>query len=316
MRPLAAVRGYHYWSDRLVEMLWNDNVERMPYKIDVGANLSGFGVQGRQPESLQTKAARAQAVEELLADLTVRDFDYRGPVDYFSGRSQILLSSLRYPNTSDTGAVTLFAKIRGESGRRIALCLFGSASNVCNCQSVVPQWKKFGWTSSTNEGMELLLKCAPKAEQGEDSKRFWDDVAFEVGASREDICWNALNVCYGQGAYHGNDCRPWHRGYTIGHYKDAEWLARIYFSYEDTSLFDDESSLRVSPAGAGAHGAVRVTEAVRRVNQGGARAARTGGADRTATSRLAAGQEGCHAAGSGGPAGACGRQRICPSRRP
>ena len=68
MRPLAAVREYHYWSDRLVEMLWNDNVERMPYKIDVGANLSGFGVQGRQPESLQTKAARAQAVEELLAD--------------------------------------------------------------------------------------------------------------------------------------------------------------------------------------------------------------------------------------------------------
>jgi hypothetical protein len=52
------------------------------------------------------------------------------------------------------------------------------------------------------------------------------------------------------------------------------------------------------------------------VNQGGARAARTGGADRTATSRLAAGQEGCHAAGSGDPAGACGRQRICPSRRP
>lgn len=231
-------------------MLWNDNVGRMPYKIDVGANLSGFGVQGRQPETLQTKAARAQAVEELLADLTVKDFDYHGPVDYFSGRSQILLSSLRYPNTSDTGAVTLFAKIRGDSGRRIALCLFGSASNVCNCQSAVPQWRKFGWTSSTNEGVELLLKCAPKAEQSEDSKRFWDDVAFEIGASEEDICWNALNVCYGQGAYHGNDCRPWHRGYTIGHYKDAEWLARIYFAHEDPSLFDDDEHFDVVYVGA------------------------------------------------------------------
>ena len=52
------------------------------------------------------------------------------------------------------------------------------------------------------------------------------------------------------------------------------------------------------------------------VNQGGARATRTGGADRTATSRLAAGQEGCHATGPGDPAGACGRQRMWPSRRP
>jgi len=39
-----------------------------------------------------------------------------------------------------------------------------------------------------------------------------------------------MNICSGQGSYHGDDSRSWHRGYTIGHYCDAEWLAQIYFT--------------------------------------------------------------------------------------
>jgi hypothetical protein len=45
-----------------------------------------------------------------------------------------------------------------------------------------------------------------------------------------------MNICSGQGSYHGNDSRSWHRGYTIGHYSDAEWLAQIYFTAFDPRL--------------------------------------------------------------------------------
>jgi hypothetical protein len=233
MKPLTTIREYHYWSERLVTKLWHDNVERIPGKISMSAGFSGFGLQINQQNPLQTKAARAHDAEEILAAHIVTDFDYRGPIKYLSGRSQMLLSSLRNPNTAETGAVTLFSKLQSEEGRRIGLCLFGSADNVCGCEPAVPKWRRFGWTSSSNQGVKLLLKCAATGEDSEAPWDYWNESARETQTPHWEICFNALNICYGQGMYHGADARPWQRGYTMGHYTDVEWLAEIYFSCDD-----------------------------------------------------------------------------------
>lgn len=237
MKPLATVREYHYWSERLVAKLWQDNVERIPDKVNLSVGFSNFGLQVNQQDSPQTRAARARATEELLVDHIVVDLDYQGPISYLSGRSPMLLSSLRNPDTTDTGAVTLFARLQSETGRRIGLCLFGSADNVCGCEPSVPKWRKFGWTSSSNKGVELLLKGAANGEDSLIPKNYWIEVARETQTSEREICWNALNICYGQGEYHGADIRPWHRGYTLGHYRDVEWLAEIYFNHDDPDDF-------------------------------------------------------------------------------
>ena len=237
MKPLASVRECHYWSERLVTELWQDNVERIPDKVSLNAGFSNFGLQVNQQDSPQTGAARARAVEELLAGHIIEDLDYRGPIKYVSGRSQMLLSSLRNPDTTETAAVTLFARLQSERGMRIGPCLFGSADNVCGCEPAVPKWRRFWWTSSSNKGVELLLKCAVNGDDSLIPQNYWNETARETQTSEGEVCWNALNICYGQGQYHGTDIRPWRRGYTIGHYKDVEWLAEIYFSHDDPEDF-------------------------------------------------------------------------------
>jgi hypothetical protein len=78
---------------------------------------------------------------------------------------------------------------------------------------------------------------------GEDSlvpRDYWNEIAHQTQTPEWEICFNALNICYGQGMYHGADVRPWHRGYTIGHYIDVEWLAEIYFRHDDPDDFPIE----------------------------------------------------------------------------
>lgn len=246
MKPLAAVREYHYWSERLVTKLWNDNVSRLPDKIQISAGVPNFTVQAQQQDSLQTRAARAGTIEALLDDNVVTDFDYVGPVVYLSGRSQVLLSSLRAPSGTDSGAVTLFSDLRSPEGKRVAVCLFGSAENVCDCDPIPPRWRQFGWTSSSTEGVELLLKAAARAETSDDPELFWQESATQEKADLGEIAWSAMNICSGQGSYHGSDRRSWHRGYTIGHYVDAEWLAQIYYTACDLRLGDAYGSVRRS----------------------------------------------------------------------
>jgi hypothetical protein len=246
VKPLAAVREYHYWSERLTNTIWQDNVVRLPDKINLSVGIANFSAQTSQQEAPQTRAARANTIEQLLSDHIVRNLDYQGPVTFLSGRSQtMILSSLRNPDSSETGAVTLYTTMQNAQGRRIAICLFGSASNVCGCEPSVPTWRRFGWTSSSTNGVELLLKCAANAEESEIPAEFWRKASTETRATPQEICWDALNICHGQGQYHGHDCRPWHRGFTIGHYHDVEWLAQIYFSFEDVdrNYFDEETDV-------------------------------------------------------------------------
>jgi hypothetical protein len=230
MKPLTAVREYQYWSDRLVTKLWQDNVSQLPDQINLSAGLSNLGVQVQRQDSPDTRAARAAAVESLLADHIVTDLDYTGPLSYLAGRSDVVLSSLRNPAATSTGAVTLFADLVSPEDRRVAVCLFGSAQNVCNCDPEPPVWRRFGWTSSTDKGVRLLLKAATNAEGAESPEAYWHEAIGWEDTDVRDICWDAMNICSGQGQYHGNDTRAWHRGYTIGQYCEVEWLAQIFFT--------------------------------------------------------------------------------------
>jgi hypothetical protein len=234
MKPLTAAREYHYWSERLITKVWDDNVSEQPGKISVSFGVPNFNVQVQQQDPLNTKAARAASTEALLADLIVKDLDYMGPVSFLGGRSLIVLSSLRDSSGHNNGAVTLFSDLRSPEGKRIAVCLFGSGSNVCGCDPEPPEWRKHGWTSSSNQGVELLLQAGVNAEDSNNPDAFWQATADRQGADLYDICWNAQNICSRQGMTPGkrNDL-AWHRGYTIGQYDNAEWLARIYFTYND-----------------------------------------------------------------------------------
>jgi hypothetical protein len=258
VKPLPAVREYQYWSERLVATFWQDNVAQLPDKtnmsIGLSVGLASIGFQAERQDPPGTRAARAAATEDLLTDLTVRDLDYTGPIGYLAGRSQLVLSSLQNPNGTDTGAVTLFADLQSPEGRRVAVCLFGSAQNVCSRDSELPSWRRFGWTSSTNDGVKLLLQASASAEESETPGTYWREAAGSLDADPREICWNAANICSGQGSESlrargpsslGRRASPWHRGYTIGHYWDVEWLAQIYFSNDGSP--DSEGSRSWSP---------------------------------------------------------------------
>lgn len=102
-----------------------------------------------------------------------------------------------------------------------------------DCEPTVPAWRQFGWTSSSNNGVELLLNAAANAESSKDPEAFWRQATDDARTHVAEVCWNALNFCNGQGSYHADGCRPWRRGFTIGHYQDVEWLAQIYFTHTD-----------------------------------------------------------------------------------
>jgi hypothetical protein len=250
LKPLAAVRKYHYWSERLVTGIWQDNVARLPRKTNFNIGTSNLAINSQQPDSPNTRAARALAIEELLADHIVTDLDYTGPTTYLMGSSPLVLSSLRKPDATDSGAVMLFADLDSLRGKRIALCLFGSASNVCDLDPTPPLWRCFGWTSSTNNGVHLLLRAAASAERSHTPSDFWHQAAVDERADAEEVCTNALNICIGQGQYHGADERPWHRGFTLGAYGNVEWLAELYFSHHIAlkATPDDFDSVHVGAA--------------------------------------------------------------------
>jgi hypothetical protein len=191
LKPLTSVRKYHYWSERLVAQLLQDNITSLPNKINITLGSAHMGIEVQSPDSPDTRAARATAVEQLLTDHIVTDFDYNGPLDYLAGRSSMILSSLRNPEATDSGAVTLFADLHTPEGKRVALCLFGSATNVCGCDPDPPLWRRFGWTSSTNNGVRLLLRAGAHAEESYAPSKFWHSIAAKEEADNEDI-WRVM----------------------------------------------------------------------------------------------------------------------------
>lgn len=246
-KPLVQFREYYYWSSRLVSKAIDDNVSDSPKRSDirVGTSFASIGIQDQ--DRPHTKAAEAMQVEQLLADLTVTDLDFEGPVQFLSGCSDTVLSSLRHTAGGDTGAVNLFMDLHSSGGRRIAICLFGSAKNIEGLDPEVPAWRTFGWTSSHNNGVELLIQAGSQADRMLDPGSVWRPEPITESRSRE-ICHNAVNISLGQGQYCHEGIKPWHRGYTLGQFTNAEWLARIYHTQYDISIGEKFDTVHVGAA--------------------------------------------------------------------
>ena len=160
-----------------------------------------------------------------------------------TGTTRLVLSSLRTAQREDTGAVSLFADVTTAEGARVAICLFGSATNVCDFVPEVPAWRKFGWTSSRIEGVTELLMSAARAEDAADHDRAWWPSGRPTPQAARELCVYAANICEGQGAFFERGLVPWRRGYTLGQFESSEWLAQIYYgAYGNVrtaeSLFD------------------------------------------------------------------------------
>lgn len=235
MKPLSTVLEYHYWSDRMTDQIINNNVTEAPIRTEAGVTLFGLGLKRTEQPAPSTRAAKAVAIESLLSDLVVRDIDYNGPLDYLTRRSQLILSPLMTTSGDYSGAVNMFTELKSQSGKRVGICLFGSVTNVCELDLEVPAWRHYGWTSSTNDGVELLLDAGANGETAKNPESIWKPTGKPTSFSYE-VCANALNISVGQGEFHDDTPKPWHRGYTIGHFDNVEWLARIYHSYADIRI--------------------------------------------------------------------------------
>ena len=233
---------YRYWSERMCTALANDNdaggVRVTGGSLNVGLGPVNGAVTLQQPSDAASRAARARELERRLRK-DVRQVENlvpgQGP-KALTGTSRLVLSSLRSSDGRATGAVILFADIATRTSGRIALCLFGGASNVCDFTPSVPAWRRFGWTSSHIEGVTQLLLSGAHAENASDVQRAWRPGGRPGRDTVRRVCHHAVNICEGQGEFFGRGTLPWRRGYTLGHYEQAEWLARIYYGASDTIL--------------------------------------------------------------------------------
>lgn len=185
-------------------------------------------------------ASRARVIENLLTDHTGSDLGIIAPANkdgfkkqFITGRSPVLLSDLRGSNGNATGAVNLVIDEKSPDGKRIAVCLFGSAKNVCNMEPDIPAWRRFGHYSSSDIGIPELIRAATLAEDADSPDELWRFKSDPDGRLRRFISFHAANISFGQGAFYDDSPHPWHRGYTHGHFDDSEWLAAIYLSETD-----------------------------------------------------------------------------------
>jgi len=146
-----------------------------------------------------------------------------------SGTSRLVLSSLRTEGGRDTGAVTLYADVTTAEGARVAVCLFGSATNVRDFTTEVPAWRRFGWTCSHLRGVTELLLAGANAEPSQSPDSAWWPDGQPTPEDTEELGAYAATICEGQGTYFDRGILPWRRGYTLGQFDNSEWLARIYY---------------------------------------------------------------------------------------
>lgn len=239
-RPTAALTEYRYWSERMCAAFLSDtdshglHVTGGSLGMPLGPLAANVSLQ--KPTDTTSRALAARKIQNRLKRITrdVEDLAFGDTPLTLRGSSRLVLSSLRKSSGDDTGAVALFGEIHTRRKARIAVCLFGSATNVCDFAPTVPQWREFGWTSSHIEGVTNILMTAASAESAADpDKAWWPDGEPDEETIRR-LCSYAVNLCEGQGEFFSRGTLPWRRGYTLGHFENAEWLARVYYGTRDS----------------------------------------------------------------------------------
>jgi hypothetical protein len=92
MKPVVQVTRFHYWSERLVEKILDDNVTYSPQESEFQIGISSAGsFKSKSRTRASTRAGKAATVLEILSDHIVRDFQFEGPVDYLTGSTPLVI---------------------------------------------------------------------------------------------------------------------------------------------------------------------------------------------------------------------------------
>jgi hypothetical protein len=220
MGELGAVRRYHYWSNRRIHQIAEDNdislntqwpwslrTPTIPFVGQIEIGESKRDLRRNEVASRLETAVGLHAVADLITP---------PPVRFAKGIGHIEFARFFRTYALNEGAV-MHTRVWNSQGSRADICLFGSMDNFSGYIQRA-DYNKAGWTSSAWHAIEELLST-----RGKENTSQWDD--------EESRAVEALKIALGQGltghiTIHKD--RPWTRGFTLGCAEDSEWFAEIY----------------------------------------------------------------------------------------
>ncbi|MEU4174807.1 hypothetical protein [Streptomyces sp. NPDC026589] len=219
MAGMAAQRDtgrYLYWSERRVRAVAEEiglSLERgWQWSFTLSLPMTQFQI-GERTRS-QNRLRTAQRILRRLGPLAATVFDGPTPVSYTQGTGHVEFAEF-VGNYAANKAVLCHTRTRCHEGRAVDIVLFGSMEHVEGFRT--GDAIDDGWVSSAAPAIEELLRT-----RGTENTWQWDD--------DQSRAVEALKIAVQQGEQRGgaHDGRPWTRGYTLGHDRQAQWCAEVY----------------------------------------------------------------------------------------
>ncbi|MGW6322890.1 DUF7019 family protein [Streptomyces sp. NPDC055097] len=207
---------YLYWSERRVRAVAEEiglAMERgWQWSFTLSLPMTQFQI-GERTRS-QNRLRTSQRLLRRLGPLAAAAFDAPPPVSYAQGVGHVEFAEFVGSYATNKG-VLCHIRTRCHEGRTVDIVLFGSAEHVEGFRpgDAIDD----GWVSSAAPAIEELLRS-----RGTENTWLWDD--------DQSRAVEALKIAVRQGEQHGgeHDGRPWSRGYTLGHDRQAQWCAEVY----------------------------------------------------------------------------------------
>ncbi|NGN62563.1 hypothetical protein G5C51_01410 [Streptomyces sp. A7024] len=219
---------YYYWSNgRAQEFADNNSIEpeRGDVRVSGGVDLKLANMQfdPRKRTSLN-RAALAARIEKELGDEAETSFERPSPVGWAKGMGRVNFAHIVGTRTTDK-MVLMHAQPLDPEGRRVDLCMFGSAEHLRPFKLTDPYAD--GHVSSDAMVIEHLLRGlgAPvDVTTGE------EDLEYVGWAA----VWLALNQGF-RGPHHEYVDRPWLRDFALGHSEACEWMTEVNWDITRTA---------------------------------------------------------------------------------
>ncbi|MFD5108991.1 DUF7019 family protein [Streptomyces cinereoruber] len=207
---------YLYWSDRRVRAVAEElglALERgWRWNFTVSLPMTQFQI--GEGNRAQSRLRTAQRLLRKLGPLAATSFDRPPPISYVHGIGHVEFAE--FVGTYATNkAMLCHIRTRCREGRRVDIVLFGSMEHV---EGFRPgEALDEGWVSSAAPAIEELLRS-----RGTENTWQWDDDQSRAVEALK------IAVQQGQRPHQEHEGRPWTRGYTLGHDRQAHWCAEIY----------------------------------------------------------------------------------------